>query len=232
VTIRTAPGTFTEYALRRDLKIKPFDERSDLPVYGQWPRVSVQQSGRGFDDVRLYLHDREDIRQPAMRRFLKRAAEAYFEMIEQARSAPGGAEPWKTDGQTWHLSQLGIPSSKRKRWKPALLVELIGRIKQLLPEAQVEWGNKTAVMIQVPGVQGRLMRICTSKAEGLRLELRAPRGALTPAMYDRVGRSPALETRPDFDRILTRVNTIDDIDPSQFAEVLGCCRRGLALAKA
>lgn len=39
VAIRVPEGTFNTAQLRRELKIKTLDERSDLPIYGQWNRV-------------------------------------------------------------------------------------------------------------------------------------------------------------------------------------------------
>ena len=105
-----------------------------------------------------------------------------------------------------------------------MLVELLGRINKLLPAGRVQWSNKSAVMIHLPGLKQRLIRISTNKAEGLKFELRVPRRTFTPAMYDRIGRSPAFETRADFDMILSWVRTSDDMDASQLAAALGRCR--------
>ncbi len=227
VSIRTPPGTFDEARLQRELKVPTLDERTDIPAYGQWPRVSLQATGRGFDDVRLFLYDHEDVRKPAFKRFLSQAADAYFRMIAEAREDPAAAEPWKANGRAWHLSQKSIPTGQPKRWKPAVLVELVGRVNKMLPEAQVKWTNKTSVMVLHPGVPCRLMRLSTNKAEGLRFELRVPPKTFTPAMYDRLGRSVTLEHRPDVDLILSWVRTGDDVDAVQFTAALRVCRDAL-----
>jgi excinuclease ABC subunit A len=224
VSIRTPEGTFIEAELQRGLSIKTLDERKDLPVYGQWPRVALRRSGRGFDDVRLFLHDHRDIRKAPFRRFLKRAADAYFEMIAAAQTDPAKAEPWRKDGRAWHLAQRAIPRGKRKRWKPVALLELLGLINKGLPEAQVNWSNKTSVMVHLPGVRQRVARISTQSAAGMKLELRVPRHSLTPAMYDGLGREPMLESRTDYDMILSQVRTIGEIDAAQLAAVLRKCR--------
>ncbi len=65
LTIRTALNTFDEGRLRRELAIKTFDERTDLPIYGQYPRVSVRRTHRGYEDVRLFLHDEKDLKKTA-----------------------------------------------------------------------------------------------------------------------------------------------------------------------
>ena len=190
VTIRTAPNRFAQAKLERELAIKTYDEREDLPVYGQGRRVEVRRTGRGFDDVRLLLHDHQDLRKPQLRRFLRRAAEAYFGMVRQARAEPEKAEPWKSDGRAWHLSQKSIRAGKRKRWRPPALVELVGLINKHLPNANVHWSNKTSVMVHVPQVSQRVVRVATNFAQGLKLEIRVPGKTVTPAMYDRLGREP------------------------------------------
>ena len=228
VTLRTPAGTFREAELRRSLRIGTFDERADLAVYGQWPRVSIRRTGRGFDDVRLFLHDGQDVRKAAMRRCLAQAATAYFRMVDEAASDPARAQPWKADGRGWHLGQGGIPAGRPRRWKPATLVGLLGRVEKALPDARIAWNSKSAVMIDVPGVRGRLARISTNKAEGLRFAVRVPRGAVTPAMYDRIGLSPELESKRDHDVLLAWVRSLDDVDARQFDTVLKRCRDGLA----
>ncbi|MHC4610198.1 MAG: excinuclease ABC subunit UvrA, partial [Planctomycetota bacterium] len=231
VTVRTAAGTFSEAKLQRELDVKTLDERHDLPAYGQWPRVAVRRTARGscsYDDVRLFLHDERDLRKAAFKRFLKRAAEAYFEMVAQAEADPAKAEPWKADGRTWHLSQRSVPDGKAKRWRPTVLLQLLGLINKLLPQGQVVWNNKCAVMIHLPGLQGRLIRISTNHAEGLRFDLRVPKRTFTPAMCDRLGRSPTIVTRPLFDIILSWVRSVEDVDRSQLAEALRRCGNAIA----
>ena len=220
VTIRTASGTFSEARLQRELDIGTFDEREDLPVYGQWPRVAVRRVGQGYEDVRLFLHDDKDLRKPALRRFFKKAAAAYFAMIADAQADPAKAEPWKADGRAWHLSQKLISPRKRKRWGPAVLLELLGRINKALPDAHTHWTNKTSVMVHVPGVRQRVVRIATGFAEGLKLEVRVPRRTFTPAMYDRLGRSAVLENKGDRDVILSWVRSIEDCDGPQLTRAL------------
>ncbi|MHC4094333.1 MAG: hypothetical protein ACYSVY_29350 [Planctomycetota bacterium] len=176
----------------------------------------------------MFLHDERDLRKAAFKRFLKRAAEAYFEMVAEAEADPAKAEPWKAEGRTWHLSQRSIPDGKAKRWRPTVLLQLLGLINKLLPQGQVIWDNKCAVMIHLPGLQGRLIRISTNHAQGLRFDLRVPKRTFTPAMYEGLGRSPTFVTRPLFDIILSWVRSVEDVDRSQLAEALRRCGDAIA----
>ncbi|MFQ5491683.1 MAG: excinuclease ABC subunit UvrA, partial [Phycisphaerae bacterium] len=222
VSIRTAPGVFDEAKLQRELGISTLDERPDIPAYGQWSRLSVRR-GAGYDDVRLFLHDMKDVRKAALTRFIKRAAKAYFEMVETTAAKPDRGEPWKADGRTWHLSQQSIAANKPKRWRPAVLLELLGLINKTLPEASIKWDNKTAVMVHVPGLKGRLMRLATNHAQGLRFDLRLPKRTLTPTMYDKLGLAPELDERDEHDVILSWVRTTADVDAGQFGNALRLC---------
>jgi hypothetical protein len=141
-------------------------------------------------------------------------------MVAEVRADPASAEPWKVDGRAWHLSQRAIPMGKRKRWKPAVLLELLGRINKVLPEVRVDWNGKVAVMVHYPGIRQRIVRICTSFSEGLKVELRVPRRTFTPAMYERIGRSPTFEHKLEYDVILTWVRVIEDCEAGQFAQAL------------
>ncbi len=224
LTIRTAVQTFKEARLQSDLKIKTMDERTDVPAYGQWDRVSIRRTSRGFDDIRIHLHDQQDLRKPAFKRFLKKAAAAYFKMVRGAETAPTESEPWKSDGKAWHISQQSIAKGRRKKWQPAVLLALLGQISKTLPQCTIEWTNKTAVMVHLPGLKGRLLRIATNHAPGLRFDLRLPRRTFTPTMYEHLGHEPELDPRPEYDVLLSWVRTLDDVDAKQLRDVLRLCR--------
>lgn len=76
---RVPSGRFEARRLHRELGLRTLDEREDLPVYGSEPRVAVRPRVDGHDVVVLYVHDRKEIDTPAFRKFIRAAAEAYFE---------------------------------------------------------------------------------------------------------------------------------------------------------
>ncbi len=74
---RVPPGTFNSRRLEAQLGLKRLDERDDLPIYGNEPRVEVRRRADGFDAVAVYVHDRREIDTPAFRRFVREAVAAY-----------------------------------------------------------------------------------------------------------------------------------------------------------
>jgi len=78
-----SPLSFDPRDLNRRLGLKTLDERTDLPIYGDWPRVEVRPRHDGFDAVAIYVHDKAEIATPAFRRFVKDTAKAYLRMLHR-----------------------------------------------------------------------------------------------------------------------------------------------------
>ena len=57
VAIRVPESAISVTKVRSSLKIKTLDERTDLPIYGQWDRVRRRTIAGGWEDWRLYLRD-------------------------------------------------------------------------------------------------------------------------------------------------------------------------------
>lgn len=83
VTVRTVKDEFSQRRLASELKLKTWNERRDVPCFGAWPRVKIQKTKSRYDQVILFLHDRDEIDRPAFRRFLKRAAKSYRKLTMQ-----------------------------------------------------------------------------------------------------------------------------------------------------
>ncbi|MCH7527627.1 MAG: excinuclease ABC subunit UvrA, partial [Planctomycetes bacterium] len=85
ITIRVPARHFDNKTVVRALNIKTLDEREDLPIYGQWPRVRLRAGGREYDYIRIYPRDFKDIHRTAFKSFLKKAAQAYFDNVGEFR---------------------------------------------------------------------------------------------------------------------------------------------------
>ena len=59
---------------------------------------------------------------------------------------------------------------------------------------------------------------------GLRVELRAPHGSVTPTQIDRLGEDPDIKRHPDCDRITFWVRSLARNDPKQLRDVWRRCR--------
>ncbi|MFH0983810.1 MAG: excinuclease ABC subunit UvrA [Planctomycetota bacterium] len=220
LTLRVPSGTFSEAKLIDQLAVKTLDERTDLPIYGQWSRVFIRKSDRGFENVRLYLHDFKDVNKAAFRSFLKQAVAAYFRMVKATQADPETAEPWKTNGRQWHLSQRGITKRYDILWKPTALVEWLGRLNKLVPDVETIWTGKVAIKLGLRGADKPFGYIVTNQRWGLRVELMVPKSAFTFVQIERLGKEPKILPRPDHDVVQFWVQRLTDNDPSQLAAVL------------
>jgi excinuclease ABC subunit A len=221
ITVRVPPGTFNENKLIEQLGVATLDERTDLPVYGQWSRVFIRKAGRGFEDVRLYLHDFKDVKKPALTAFLRKAAQAYFGMVQRTQEAPDKGEPWKTDGKQWHLTQRGLTKRYDVLWKPTVLVELLGRINKMSPGVETIWSAKVAIKLRRAGSAKPFGTIVTNQRWGLRVELKVPRNRFTIVQIEHLGLQPRIVHYPGHDVVQFWVQRMSDVKLPQMADVLG-----------
>jgi excinuclease ABC subunit A len=230
VALRVPRRTFVQAELRATLKIKTLDQRTDLPIYGRAERVRIRPvhgatgAETAWDEVRLSLRDFHDVNKAAFRSFLKRAAEAYRERVEKLAADPERGRPWETDGKAWHLSQKSIHRGHAVEWKPDLLLAVIGRLKSIQPDLELDWGSRTAVRFQVPGEPRFAGRIVTNMGEGLRIELRAPPGILTPIHVERLGEDAQIKSRGGEDWVLFWITDLRQCDARQLRDVWRRCR--------
>jgi excinuclease ABC subunit A len=231
LNFRVPRNTFSIAGLAKELQIPTLDEREDLPVYGQWERVDIRRRSGGVDQVRIHVHDMKDIRVAPFRRFVREAVTAYLKMIGKEGTAAGGAEPWKTDGRKWHLSQRSMSPRGRKRWGPQTLVELAGRIAKAVPQVKLDWGHKIRVELGTED-GASLGKLVTNSREGIKVELRCPRGLLTPTRIERLGARPEIVPgKGTHDTVRFFVRDMREVDAKRLTEVLRECRAAL-VAKA
>ena len=127
------------------------------------------------------------------------------------------------DGQQWHLSQRFISKRHVIRWKPAVLLALVGRFKSIQPDLRVLWGSKTAVQLALPGETRWVGKIVTNIGRGLRIELRAPKGELTPTQIDRLGEDTEIKPQSEYDRIIFWIRSLNQNDSGQLREAWRRC---------
>jgi len=229
VTIRVPKGSFKARRLLTQLGIKTLDDRTDLPIYGQWDRIRIRGAADGWDDVRILLCDFQDVDKAAFKRFLKEAIRAYESRVREMSDLQRG-QPWETDGLQWHTSQRSIVSSQRPLWSPAALVSLVGRLRGLEHGLEVSWNSRSAVHLSAKGDATSLIRIATNSAKGLRVEIRAPKNVLTPTQVDKLGRTPKISRGGDHDLLQFWIESMADNDKAQLRRVWDLCRAAAVAA--
>jgi hypothetical protein len=215
---------FDEQLLRKQLKIKTLDERTDLPIYGQSPRVRTRTTQNGWQEVRLLLRDFKDVDKAAFRKFLSAAANSYARALETFSEKKEEGLPWETDGQSWHLSQKNVGKPHLLRWKPATLMAMVGRFKKIEPKIDVDWSGKVLIRLFAPGMECPAARIVTNLPQGIRVELTAPRGAVTPTMVERLGNEPVIKPFGSYDSVRFWMTSLENNDGRQLHEVWSRCR--------
>jgi excinuclease ABC subunit A len=218
-TFRVPRRTFDIKTLARGLELKTLDERTDLPVYGQWCRVK-RRVRRDSEDVRIYVHDLQEIKTPAFQGFLQAAARAHLQGIGAKAAGDGAGKPWRVDGRRWHMTQSAIPTLRRKQWQPAALAELIGRAQRAIPSLEFDWNHKTMVALNHPQLEKPLGKIGTSHHAWLSVEIGSGRNCLTPARIEGLGRSPRIIRGSERDRVTFRVRESTDVDGQRLTHIL------------
>lgn len=220
ISLRVPRGRFTERSLRRGLKIKTLDERTDLPLYGQGDRVRVRRVDARHDDIRLQLRDFGDIHKPTFRQFLEEAGRAYLEATQNHSLVTETATATPEDGRHRHLSQESIRHRDRIRWEPSCLLQIVGRIRKTDPTIELDWNAKVCVGLRRPGRSASLGRIVTNRPEGLRCEFRVPYGVFTPVRIEGLGSSTSIRRCRLEDIITFWIRTVDENDAGQLAKVI------------
>jgi len=224
ILLRVPARCFDDRSLARRLRIKTLDERTDLPIYGQWQRVRVRSAGRDFDIIRIDVRDFVDVEKGTFKRFLAEAAHAYLAKVDELAADPVKGQPWKVDGRKWHLSQQSINPRHRILWKPAALLELMGRINKLDSDVDYDWNGKIGITVRRRNSATALGKIITNHPDGLECCFRVPRNRFTPLQIDQLGLAPRIQPVCDHDLVVFRLRSLADNDAKQLSTVLAAAR--------
>ncbi len=219
LSIRTPKGTFTESTLQKTLKIKKLDERDDLPHYSNENRVRLRNINTDWDSIRIQLHDQKDVNKTVLKRFFKKAADAYLKKVGDVKENPKKGEPWKVDPKKWHLNHEAMKRrDKKARWSKVCLLDIIGKISKFCPELAFDWAQN--VGIRVNHERNRVGLIVTNMPKGIRVHLRMPLHTVTPTQIERLGFSVEIKKHGDFDEVQFWIAEPADTDPKQLAAIL------------
>jgi excinuclease ABC subunit A len=188
LVFRVGKGCFDQDSLEDSLGIKPLDETEGLEVYGTESRVRVVNlKKQPWQSVTILAHYLHELKTPAFRKFLKAAAVSHQSQIVKMSEAAGDFMPWQLLRDKWHLSEKGFPPGKGRRWDGAILQELIGLIRKILPTGIWEFDKRDVVNVRL-SEGGRIWAILRTKdSESLRLRLNGPSGAINLSQLTGIG---------------------------------------------
>ena len=184
---RIRRNTFRQEELSRRLDLKPLDDIDELPVYGRSQRVRVRNMKGPWQEVTISVHWLNEIDKPAFEEFHREARESFLGLINKSKLNPADLMPWKVLGRKWHLVRKGFPSGKRVVWKQEVLDELFDTLENVLPNAEIDWGNKQVVYFRLKGGARPWAAVHTKRRGGIDLSLFGPPGRFALGRIARFG---------------------------------------------
>ena len=173
----------------------------------------------GTATYRIQVHDEKDIDKPVMKRFFKKAADAYLEKIGDVKENPKKGEPWKVDPKNWHLNHEAMKRrNKTARWSKVTLLDIIGKISKFAPKLTFDWAQNVGIRVEYD--RKRVGLIVTNMPKGIRVHLRMPLNTVTPTQIERLGTSVEVKKHGDFDEVQFWLAQPADTDPKQLKTVL------------
>jgi excinuclease ABC subunit A len=185
---RVPKGTFSEESLHRELALKSLDDLDDLPIYGRSERVRIKNAKVPWQEVTLAVHWLSEIETPAFDRFLETACDAFLKAVNRQKLNPAELTPWKVLGRKWHLTRKGFPSGKRVKWQPEMLGRLFDLLESVLPQVEIDWGNKQVVYFRRKGTDEPWAAVHTKRRQGIDLSLFSEAGRVALGRIADLGR--------------------------------------------
>ncbi|MEC8160635.1 MAG: excinuclease ABC subunit A, partial [Planctomycetota bacterium] len=214
---RVPRGTFNRQKLMEQIPLKTANQREDLPVYGNEPRVKSKLVRGPWQEVEIRAHDWAEMDQEGFWKFLNDAKNAF---LEERVYKPLNIEdqmPWKKMGRKWHLSRKGFPPGKKPKWDLELLDELLDMLMEIQPAGQFLWNQQVLIHFMIPGMKEPWATITTKKTDHVGLSLRSPTGAVSLGRIAELGADQKIELDKDgWDILRIELRTVEEIHLPDF----------------
>ena len=199
---RVYRGTFKREQLQNRIKLKTLNELTELPIYGNEPRVKVKTLRGPWQEIEIRAHSYEEINTPEFWSFLEEAIAGFERFTEKATVKPDEISPWKVLGQKWHFLRKGFPPGKAPHWDAEILEELCEMLQQAAPHGQFLWNNQQVVHLLVPEQREPWATIHTKRPQSVVVQLTGPKGKFAfGRIVELAGQRELDDVRPDRDVI-------------------------------
>jgi excinuclease ABC subunit A len=199
---RVYRGTFKRDQLQSRIQLKTLNELTDLPIYGNEPRVKVKTLRGPWQEVEIRVHSYEEINTPEFWSFLEEAVAGFERYTEKATVKPDEISPWKALGQKWHFLRKGFPPGKAPHWDGEILEEICEMLQQTAPNGQFLWNNQQVVHLIVPQQREPWATIYTKRPQSVVVQLTGPKGKFAfGRIVELAGQRELDDARPDRDVI-------------------------------
>jgi excinuclease ABC subunit A len=223
LVFRVSKNAFQSRALAERLGIPPLNETPGLEVYGNDERVWTTTHKGPWQSVTVLAHRLSEIDTSAFREFLAEAAASFQAALKRMTTKPEDVMPWKVNGERWHMSEKGFPPGKKPKWDRALLSRLLALVREVEPGLQVQWDNRAAITLRVPGASRAWAQWRTKDIDGLDCRFVGKKGQFNLSRLEGVGAATAsVDSKRTTGDVMRLV--FQHLEPSQAAklkEVLG-----------
>jgi excinuclease ABC subunit A len=218
---RVYRGTFKRDELQNRIQMKTLNELSELPIYGNEPRVKVKTLRGPWQEVEIRAHSYEEIDTPKFWSFLEDAVRGFERFTEKVAVDPQDISPWKVLGQKWHFLRKGFPPGKSPHWEGEILEELCELLQQVAPQGQFLWKNQQVVHLLVPQQREPWATLYTKRPQSLLLQLTGPKGRFALGrLLELGGQREFDDARPDRDVIKLHFVSSDHVHRGNLAGFL------------
>ena len=135
----------------RQQGILPLNETKGVQAYSSEERVWVDNLRGPWQSVTVLVHRLSEIQTPGFERFLNKAIESFNANIKRMETKPEDLMPWKLSGEKWHLGEKGFPPGRKVYWDRAVLKQALDIVRAAVPDVEIKWDNRVAIMLRLPG---------------------------------------------------------------------------------
>ncbi len=193
LVFRVGRNTFKEDELIRRLKIPPLNDTPGVEAYGDQERVRVANRKGPWQEVWMVVHRFSEIDTPEFRRFLSQAVASFHANLKQMQTRPEDVMPWKVNGERWHLSDKGFPPGRRVDWDRSLLPGLLGVVRAIEPNVEIDWSTRAGITLRLPGISRGWASFRTKDSDALHCVFFGKKGQFNLAQIERFGTHPELQ---------------------------------------
>jgi excinuclease ABC subunit A len=150
-------------------------------------RIQVANRRGPWQEVAILGFKLSELDTPAFRSFLKDAAASFFANLKRMKTTPEDVMPWKINGERWHLGEKGFPPGRRVQWDRALLSRLLEILREVEPKLTIDWNNRDAISLRVPGASRAWAAIRTKNNVALEAKFLGRSGQFNLARFEPIG---------------------------------------------
>ena len=216
---RVRPRTFKQDELQDRIPLPSPNQMDHLPVYGNSPRVQVNNTRGGWQEVEIKAHSWEEIDIPEFWKFVDQCIESFAERIDRADTPIDAQTPWAQLGEKWHFMKKGFGNGDVS-WDMKVLETLRDLLQEAAPEGEFQWTNEQVVHFRLPDQAEPWASIKTKDADALTLQLANSDESMTLGRVEDLADDPEVTQSGDRQVVKLSFREVKQLKNSKFKEFL------------